>query len=87
MANVAHASNSRASSDFDLPCGPSLRRDEAGRTSLSVCPVSGNHVARVLFVGQARLLAARAEAGIEIDPHSVLNLLRIYRDLVATGGR
>jgi hypothetical protein len=38
---------------------------------------------RIIFAGQARLLAARADAELPIDVRSLLNLIRAYRDLVA----
>jgi len=37
---------------------------------------------RILFAGQAKLLAARAEAGLPIDVRSLLNLVRMYRKMV-----
>jgi hypothetical protein len=37
---------------------------------------------RILFVGQARLLASRAERRLRIDRRSLFNLIRAYRDLV-----
>ena len=37
---------------------------------------------RHAFSGQAHLLALRAEAGLSIDIRSVINLLRVYRQLM-----
>jgi hypothetical protein len=42
---------------------------------------------RTLFAGQAKLLAARAEAGLPIDVRSLLNLVRAYRALVVAEAR
>ena len=42
---------------------------------------------RIIFAGQARLLAARAEAGLPIDFRSLFNLVRAYRALVVAEAR
>ena len=34
-------------------------------------------LARVVFAGQARLLAERAERGLRLDKRSILNFLRV----------
>lgn len=36
---------------------------------------------RMLFASQAKLLAARAEAGLRLDAHSLRNLLSVFREI------
>jgi hypothetical protein len=50
-------------------------------------PKFSQRSAQILFAGQAKLLAARAEAGLPIDVRSLLNLVRAYRNLVVGEAR
>jgi hypothetical protein len=38
-----------------------------------------------IIAGQCRLLAARADAGLPLDPRSLFNLVRLCRDLALVG--
>ena len=37
---------------------------------------------RIVFAGQARLLASRAERALPLDARSIRSLLRVYRQLM-----
>jgi hypothetical protein len=46
----------------------------------SVLPAHSQVLDRII-AGQCRLLAARADAGLPLDPRSLFNLVRLCRDL------
>jgi hypothetical protein len=59
---------------------PELQETTSASFLKTVLPADSQVLDRII-AGQCRLLAARANAGLPLDPRSLFNLVRLCRDL------